>query len=159
MRQAGRLSSIPRPYHNGVFPCLCFNHFSQLDYLEKYFATVTKLFSYESLYPRAMRLLGSGVFTRPTADDLSFWEKAAMTARVVRRFWFSGDPAKKKLFRDLFALGRKKVVGMDKVIVVLMAMEGYNLYLQAAQDYLPEVRAAVRAVDTGPWTNRLKTED
>lgn len=155
----GRLSGADRNLMSGAFPCLHYMNMSQLDLLDRYVETLDRLFSIEAQHERALRLFRKFSFTRDTSGKVGFFQKVGAFVRLVKRFAFSTNPARRKIFRDLTEMGRANRVAMDKVVLMLMSIEGNQMYLERLKSQLHEIRAAIARVDRGPWQDRMPLPD
>jgi radical SAM superfamily enzyme YgiQ (UPF0313 family) len=155
MEREGRLYAVPRNFINGAFSCMHYNAISQVEMLDKYYATLREIYSYESLLPRAERLFASGAFKQSgRSEEVGFLAKVTTSAKVMNRFLFTSDAAKKRLFKSLFALVRKGTASPQSVIIFLLSMESVREHLKNADRFLGEVREKVAASDGGPWNRR-----
>jgi len=154
LEREGRLCGADRELMSGAFPCLHYMKMSQIDMLDRYVETIESLFDVEKQHRRAERLFLSGSFTRDNSKGIGLVEKALTTFKLFRRFAFSKDPARRRLFRDLTSIGRNKKVAMDKVVLMLLSIQGNLAYLDLLRSQLPDIRAAIEKVDAGPWEDR-----
>jgi radical SAM superfamily enzyme YgiQ (UPF0313 family) len=156
MEREGRLYGVQRDYINGAFPCMHYNRISQSQLLDTYFASLREMYSYESLLPRARRLFGSGAFRHSGgAEEVGFFDKVTTSMKIIRRFGFSSNKAKRAIFKELFAMVRNKTASAESIVIFLLSMEAVSDYLGNADAFLDEVRLNVAAVDKGPWRSAV----
>jgi hypothetical protein len=134
-------------YRNGLFPCIRYNHFTQREILDGFFGTLEKLFSWDDIAGRGIRLFENGTFLRGGNDNPPFWDKLTISLMLIRRFAFSKNQHKRRLLSALFKMVRQKKLSMNDLVIFLLNMEGYNQYNLKAKAYLPEVRRAVDEID------------
>ena len=147
MKQEGRVRLVDASYRNGVFPCIVYNNFTQVEMLDALFGVLEKLFSWESISERAFRLFEQGAFQRGGNDVVPFTEKFRISMKLLRRYGFSKNRVKRRMFFRLFKMARLKKLSMNDFVVFLLNMEGYQMYLEKAREYLPEVRQKVAEID------------
>ena len=151
MEAEGRLLGLDGDYVNGMFPSMRYRNMSLVAMFDKHFETLRKLYAFENIHGRATGLFATGGFTRPERGGVGLGEKVDASLRVLRRFLLTADPWKRRLFLDLFALGRGGKVSMDKVAVFLLTASGIEEYFKSAGDWLGGVREKLARIDTGPW--------
>jgi len=157
IEREGRLCDVDRSFKNGLFPCIHYNHISQIDMLETFFDTLERSVSYETLHRRALAVFEGGAFAQPDADDVPLADKVTSVGLLLKRFLLTRDSHKRRLFLDLIDLVRHKKLAPEKLALFLLSMEAFNDYVKHYREaYLPEVRAKVRAVDKGPWAEQKK---
>jgi radical SAM superfamily enzyme YgiQ (UPF0313 family) len=154
MAVAGRVNAVESAYRNGIFPCMDYNNFSQRELFDRFFEVTTRLFSWERLSERALRLFSRGSFHRTGPEDVPTSEKISVMASLTRRFLFSPNAAKRRLFIELMKMVRLGTVAPDKVALFLLNMEAFNQFFREAEVALPAVRARIDAVDRGPFRAR-----
>ncbi|NOZ00804.1 MAG: B12-binding domain-containing radical SAM protein [Deltaproteobacteria bacterium] len=157
MEDEGRLYGTNREMMNGALPCLHYMKMSQVDMLDSFVEALGRLFDIDAQRRRALRLLEGGTFLKDTSGKVGFIEKAGVFIRLVGRFAFSKDPARRRLFKELTALGRNGRAAMDKVVLLLLSIEGNILYLDDLRSKLPDIRAAIEKADQGPWEKMEET--
>lgn len=155
----GRLCGADRDLMSGAFPCLHYMKMSQVDMLDRYMETLEKLFDLEFQKRQALSLLGQGSFTRDTSGKIGFFEKFSTSMKLVGRFAFSRDRSRRELFKEILALGRSGRAAMDKVVLMLLSVEGNRMYLDQLKARLPRIREAIARVDKGPWEKRATFDD
>ncbi len=147
LTKEGRIHCVAPSYRNGIFPCMRYRNMSQSEMLDRFFATLEKLFSWEEIAARAVALFERGTFLRGGRASAPFTEKVAITLRLLRHFLFSRDKVKRQLFIRLFRLVRAEKLSMNDLVIFLLNMEGFHRFIVKSRTYLPEVRRAVAAVD------------
>ena len=154
MTEAGRVNAVEPAYRNGIFPCMDYNHFSQREILDTFFEVTTRLFDWERVSRRGLRLFGTGHFRNPGPEEVSTAEKLSTVVRLIRLFLLSSNPHKRRLFLDLFDLIRRGELAPDKLVLFLLNMEAFNRFFHDAEGYLDEVRERIARVDRGRWSER-----
>lgn len=147
MKSEGRIELVDPSYRNGVFPCIRYENFTQREILDALFNTLERIFSWESISERAIRLFEKGTFLKGGNEKVPFGEKVSVSLLLLKRFLFTRDKTKRQMFFHLFKLTREKRLSVNDLVVFLLNMEGYQLYLEKARTYLPAVRQGVDAVD------------
>ncbi len=147
MKADGRVHLVDASYRNGIFPCIRYENFTQREMLDALFGMLEKLFSWESIEARALRLFEQGSFRRGGNDKVPFTEKFSVSMMLLKRFAFTRHPVKRRMFFKLFKMARRKKLSMTDLVMFLINMEGYQLYLEKAEAYLPEVRRKVSEID------------
>ncbi len=151
MEREGRLCAIDPALLTGSFPSMHYYNFSQIEIFNKYYETLERIYSVEAARKKARSLFGTGAFQVERPGPVGAWAKLASSMTVLRRFVFTGDREKRRLFRELFALARQKKVAMSSVVLFLLTMEGFRDHLAAARLRHDEMRARIAATDRGPW--------
>lgn len=154
MQAAGRVNAVESAYRNGIFPCMDYYNFSQRELLDRFFEVTTRLFSWERLAERALRLFATGNFRHPGPEDVPTFEKVTVMARLSQRYLFSGNASKRRLFVELMKMVGDGTVAPDKVALFLLNMEAFSQFFERAERYLPDVRARIDKIDRGPFRVR-----
>jgi len=152
MRAEGRLIDIPPRYVNGVLPTMRYNHFSLVEMLDRYYETASRVYDFDNVRKMGLELFSNGAFNH-LQEDVGTLEKIKTTAILVKRYLFTRDRAKRTLFRELFAMHRKGIIGINEIVIFLLSMEGFHEFFEKAREYLPEVRAELAVIDPGSYSN------
>ncbi len=158
MKAQGRLTGVPNPMINGIFPGMHYAQMSQVDLLDKYQETLKRLLSFESAGKRVLNLARSGWFREEGSVGVPFKVKAVTFLRMVRAFLLSPDPERRRVFVELFKLSRQGVVAMDRVVMMLLTIEANARWMESTDDLFRRARHKVAAMDRGPWNARGEQE-
>jgi radical SAM superfamily enzyme YgiQ (UPF0313 family) len=150
MKAEGRLCYPGLEFITGILPCMQYRAMSQLEMLDRYVATLERVYDPDSLRRRALRLFGTGSFRQPSSGDVPLRDKVSATLKMLERYLLRGSRAKRRLFVDLVRLGIRGQVAMDRVVVLLLQLESTFAFLESFRRELPKIRALVAAVDPGP---------
>ena len=149
MERERRLCGVDRELVNGTFPMMKSRHMEMTEVFDRYFSTLENVFSFENSGNRALRLYKKGFFRKPGPGTISFFKKVITTFSILKRFAFSHDKLKRRLFRDLFSLHRRKMVAPDRIIIFLLTMEAYSEYLLNVRPELSEIRSRIAECEKG----------
>jgi hypothetical protein len=75
-----------------------------------------------------------------------------MSIAMIWRFLVRGEPAKRRVFLELFRLVRLRKVSPEKVVFFLLTVEGIHRLFADIQPLLPEWRAQIALRDSGPFS-------
>lgn len=156
MKKEKRLIDIDKELFNGVMPSMQYNNMSQLDLLNRYYETLEKIFSMENIRIKALNLLKTGYFKKPGSKDVGFFEKVIGSIILIKRYYFSNDQEKKKLFKDLCALGVKKIAAWDRIAFALLSMAGFHDFICNTRLYLDDIRKKIKLYDKGPFNPKYR---
>lgn len=149
MEEAGRLIGYGNSFINGAFPCIAYKNFSGEEVLDGYFESLRRMYDYDSLYNRAMRLFETGSFrVAGGGEKVSSREKIKTSLLLMKRFLFSANPSKRRLFKDLFAMVRRKTLSPESAVIFLLSAEAVHDYLFAMEKELDTVRQTIRDIET-----------
>jgi len=152
MVREGRIEeSLDRTWYNGVFPSMHYYNLSMTEMLDGYFDLLERVFDWDAISQRALNAFGTGHFNRGVSQAVPLVDKIRTALLIMRRFAFSLNKVKRKLFMDLFELSNQNKVSMDRVVIFLLTMEGYHDYLKYSRTFLDDIRAEVKRLDRGPW--------
>jgi radical SAM superfamily enzyme YgiQ (UPF0313 family) len=157
MKREGRLNEVDPDLINGVYPTMRHRRMSQTELLLKQSTTLERLFDYESLRQRALPVLGNGAFRRPDRGGVSGRDKFLSVVHLVRRYLFTRDRSKRRLFLDLARLGISGRASMPVIVEYLLFISSFHGYLAYNRAHRAEVLAKIRATDEGAWTAREST--
>ena len=129
----GRLTPLVTDLANGMVPVSRFKHMTQAEMFSKLLATLERLYSYEDLLPRALRVLGSGSFARARVAPIGAGAKVRATLDLVGRHLLSADPHARKLFLSLFELVRQNKVNPGVVVPYLLMVRSVRGYLASVR--------------------------
>jgi radical SAM superfamily enzyme YgiQ (UPF0313 family) len=139
LKAEGRLTPLVTELANGMVPVSTFKHMTQAELFAKLLATLERLYSYEDLAPRALRLFGSGSFARERIAPIGAGSKIRATVELVGRHLLSADPHARKLFVALFELVRRQRVNPGAIVP-------YLLMIRSVRGYLASVRRHARTI-------------
>jgi radical SAM superfamily enzyme YgiQ (UPF0313 family) len=146
----GRLANSDSDLGVGHFPTLHYMNMSQIELFDAYMKTIEKLFSFDILYQKALKLFSSGNFTRP-GGDIPNLLKMRLTSIVVKEFVLTSNDDRRKLFFFIFRLIRTKKIAIDKGFSFLLTMLGYHRHIERHKKNMAEYRKIVKGQDRGPW--------
>jgi hypothetical protein len=125
----------------GVFPQFDYVNFTSREVFRTFIETAHRMYSYEQISRRVLKMLANGAFARgrPGSRDFSAFFKAKVFLKVLWTFLVTSDKDKRKLFLTLAGKVRRGELSADRVIPVLIAMEGYHRHLPILRSYLPKL--------------------
>lgn len=153
-----RLKSEGRVYDNnpdmmgGLFPSIHYMKMSQRELFDNYLNTLTRMFSFASLYEKAKIVFGQGNFVYPYKDGkpkLGFI--LSMLWKLVYHYFFEQEAYKKKLFHYIISLIRNKKVARDMGLSFLLSMISYNRHIKQLHRDAPHYRELIKQYDKGSW--------
>jgi radical SAM superfamily enzyme YgiQ (UPF0313 family) len=148
----GRLISNNSELGVGHFPTLHYMNISQIDLFDAYMRTIGRLYSYETIYSKAVSLFSDGTFTRPGVD-ISTFLKMRFTWIILKEFIPARDKYKRKLLFFILKLIREKKIAVDKGFSFLVSMLGYHRHIRDHGRHMEQYRKLILAQDKGPWKN------
>jgi radical SAM superfamily enzyme YgiQ (UPF0313 family) len=151
MRAAGRLTDVPNQMINGIFPGIHYARMSQVELLDRYQQTLQRLLMFESAGQRVLRLARSGWFRDEGSSGVGIREKLVTSLRMLRAFLLSPDPARRRVFFELFDLHRQGLVAMDRVVMMLLTIEANARWMESTDGLFRSARRRIAAQDRGPW--------
>lgn len=147
----GRLCQAPNELRGGMFPVIRYRGVGQLELFDRYHEAVQRLYRWQSLHRRAVDLFSRGAFTRtPRDQSVGTWQKVALSARLTGAYLLSGNPHKRRLFRDLWSMTREGRLAVERLAPFLLSLEGNARYLAELAARRDELRARVEAYATPP---------
>lgn len=152
MQAEGRHYGADPNLISGMFPHVHYMNVSQLDLMDRYRETITKMLDFEAAGERALRLARTGWFAKPASAGIPARVKLATTIQMLRRFLLTSDRTKRRVFLELMKLVREKVVSPDRAILMLMNIEAGATYLERSEHDYQRIRRRVAAVDKGPFS-------
>ena len=147
MMESSRLIDIDPDFFNANFPGMKYKNFESLEMYDKYYETLNKIFSIKTMGEKAIRLLESGSFKNPGAKDVTLLDKILSTPKLIRKYYFSKNNDKKELFIKMFHIGRNKIASWDHVAYLLLAILGFNEYMNNYKKIYPDLRKEVAKFD------------
>jgi hypothetical protein len=148
----GRLSNYDPEMGVGHFPTLHYMNMSQIDIFDAYMTTVECLYSFDTIYRKALPLFSGGHFNR-RGSDISPWLKARLSWIAFKEFVLTSDPYRKKLFFFILAMIRAKKLAIDKGLGFLLSMLGYHRHIEKHKRNMRTYREMVMRQDKGAWGN------
>ena len=159
LTKEGRMYDSNPDFRSGLFPCMHYNKMSQIDIFNKYIATLDRLFSYETIYNKAITLFGDGYFTLPFNDKTeTFFFKLRATILILKEFYFTRNKYKKKIFKLLIGYIKAKTISIDKAASFLFSMLSYHRHIEILKSNLEDYRAIVKSYDQGSWEEMNKNK-
>ena len=149
IKKEGRLCNLDRELINGSFPVMKFQNMKMTDVFDRYFASLEKILSFKNAGSRALRYFEKDSFENPGPDTVGLSQKVSTSLGILKRYAFSKDKMKRKLFSDLFALQRQKKVAPDRIVIFLLTMEAYSLYLSNIKPEIPGIRSRIAECERG----------
>jgi radical SAM superfamily enzyme YgiQ (UPF0313 family) len=147
----GRWCNRESSLTGGMFPTFRYKNMSQTEIFDAYFKTLRVIYSWEDLLPRIVRLFSTGWFTRPEHNkDVGILDKIRTTFGIVQRFLINAEPAKRRVFLELFRLIRARKVAPEKVVFFLLTVEGIHRLFADIEPLLPQLRTKIAARDKVP---------
>jgi len=152
LKEEGRLFLCDPELGVGHFPTIHYMNMSQIEIFDKYIETVTRLYSFDTIRKKAEALFVNGAFTKP-GGSISVFMKARLSWITFYEFVLTTDPERKKLFRFIIDLIRKKKLAIDKGLGFLLSMLGYHRHIRAHHRNISQYRKIVMDQDRGAWKN------
>jgi radical SAM superfamily enzyme YgiQ (UPF0313 family) len=159
MEAEGRVCIIDEGLVNGAFPTMRYMNFSLTEMLEKYYATVARFYDWRAVRERALRLFGNGAFRRDPKGDIGLKQKFRSFINLLRAFLLTTQPEKRRLFLDLFTLGRRRKLSMGTLVLFLLTMEGFRNNLHNTEADRRDWRRRLAEVDAGPWRDHTISDE
>jgi len=150
MKKAGRVTDVDPDLLNGIYPTMQFRNISQTEMYHRYFAALEKMFQPDVVLQKALRVFESGNFRHYSDADLTFLDKAACMAHLVRRLLLSRDPRQRALFTKLCSLGIRKRAAMGSIVEFLLLILSFSGYLEFTREHREEILEKIRKNDPGP---------
>lgn len=151
MLKAGRLNIIDPDLLNGIYPTMRYMNISQTELFTTQFATLQKLFGYDVVREKALKVLGNGAFRRAPPAGVTVREKVLASWRLLRMFLLTTDSSKRRMFLSLVHLGTSGRASMGAVVEFLLMIASFRGYLAWLARQSPDVLAKIREADKGPW--------
>lgn len=150
--QEGRWYGVNPTYSGGLFPVMHYNNFSQSELFLNFAEMLRKSFSYKEMYERTYRLFSEGKFNKEKVDQgVSFFLKMKTTYLLIKRFKFSKDEYKRKMFDDFFKLARQKKLAMSEGISTLLMLEGIHESVEKLYESRQHYLDIISKNDKGSW--------
>ena len=144
----GRWVNRPNRFTGGMFPTIRYKRMSQTELFGRFMESMQRLYSWEDLHDRIIRLYSSGTFNRPERNpDIPLSYKIIMTFKMIWKFLITAAPAKRRVFLALFRLIRQRRVTPEKVVFFLLTAEGMNRLTRELLRSVPEWREKFAAMD------------
>ncbi|MBM3403983.1 MAG: radical SAM protein [Bacteroidetes bacterium] len=142
LKTEGRLLNCDPELGVGHFPTLHYKNMSQIDLFEGYMDTIEKLYSFDTVYQKAVKLFDSGHFHRK-GSDISFFLKMRLSSIILKEFILTSNPEKRKLFKYILSLIRSGRISIDKGLGFLLTMLGYRRHIESHRKRMAEYRRIV----------------
>ncbi len=141
MKNENRLLPFDQLYFNGSFPCAEYKNIPLVDMYDKYYETLAKLFSTESMGRKIINILKSGVYAKKKSfTEVSFFEKIKSSVFILKNFYFTKDRARKEFFVEVFKLGVNKTAKWDYIVLFIFIMSGFGRYVESSKDFFQKER-------------------
>lgn len=148
----GRMYDVDPDMMGGLFPCIHYNKMSQMELFNKYLETLTKMYSYESLYTKSTVLFGDGYFIKSYNDGSpSVGFRAKLIFKLLKEFLFTTEPYKRKFFLKMISLIRQKKVAIDMGLSHILSMVSYHKHIRKLNKEADHYRQMIQPYDIGPW--------
>jgi radical SAM superfamily enzyme YgiQ (UPF0313 family) len=156
----GRMYEIDTDMMGGLFPCIHYYKMSQIELFDKYLETLSKMYSFESVYEKAKILFPEGHFIRPYNDgNPSFSFKAKLVFKLLKEFIFTNEPCKRKFYLYIVSLIRQKKLAIDMGLAHLLSMTSYHNHIKQLNKDAEFYRQMIRKYDKGPWEKVIENRD
>lgn len=140
-KKEDRLLDIDPVYFNGSFPSGKYKNISIIEMYDKYFGTLKKIFSVESMGKKVFNLLDQGVYKADKKfKDIGIFEKFFSSFRVLKKFYFIKDNNKKEFFKKLALYGVNKTASWDYIGFLIFAIGGFDDYIKSIDNFYDDVR-------------------
>ena len=139
IKELNRFINIDPDFFNANFPGMKYKNFGSLEMYDKYYETINKIFSIKSM--------GDKAFKNSAAKDVKLLEKILSTPKLIKKYYFSKNKDKKELFKKMFLIGRNKIASWDHIAYLLLAMLGFNEYMDNYKKLYPKLRNEVAKFD------------
>jgi radical SAM superfamily enzyme YgiQ (UPF0313 family) len=149
-REEGRLAECKPEFGAGHFPTLHYMNMSQIELFDKYMETIQRLYSFDTVYKKAVKLFSGGAFIRK-GGDIPATLKVRLLWIIFKEFVLSTDPDRRKLFWFLFTLIRENKIAIDKGFSYLLSMLSNHRQIRQHQKNMPEYREMVKGYSKPAW--------
>jgi len=124
----GRWINRDAKYTGGMFPTIKYKNMTMLELFNKYLDTMCKIYSWEDVGKRITNLISKGYFNNNNIKnpDTGFFDKIIISFKIIWIFLIKARGDKRKIFITLFNLVRKKQIAPDKIVFLLLTVEGVN---------------------------------
>lgn len=150
MKKEGRLFDSSLDIGVGFIPTMHFVNMSQIDLFDKYFETIEKLYSFDTIRKKAKVLFENGTFIRQGAK-ISSSLKFRLSKVLIKEYILTKDKDKRLLFKYFVSLFLKNKIAIDKAFSFLITMLSSHKHIKAQRENIDEYRNIVLANDRGPW--------
>jgi len=148
----GRMYNIDTDMMGGLFPCIHYYKMSQIDLFDKYLETLTKIYSFESLYKKASVLFGDGYFRKPYNDGKpGAGFVIRLLAKLFKEYAFKPEPYKRKFYNYMISLILRKKVATDMGFSHILSMTSYHNHIKKIIGDADTYRQMIKKYDIGPW--------
>ncbi len=154
LKEQGRLFEVPLEIGAGFFPTIHYARMGQTEMFDKYMETIRRLYSWETVLAKAKRLFSNGAFIRRGAD-ISFIQKAELTAIIFREFIFTADKNKRALLTFFLHLVKENKIAVDRAFSFMLAMLSSHRQIELNMKLAGKYRALIRKNDKGPWNDQV----
>ena len=130
MKKEQRLLNVSPEYLNGIFPTMKYKNMTGKEIYDKYFDTLEKIYSYNVLHKKGIRLFKSGSFNKQKKSGVRLIEKIRGVIIIFKTFVFTSDKNRRQFFLDLIELQKNKIVPMETIVEHLFFMIAANIYVE-----------------------------
>jgi radical SAM superfamily enzyme YgiQ (UPF0313 family) len=138
---------------NGMYPSFRFARMSHSQAYDAYFRILDRIYDPAEAASKGLAVLGNGAFVRPP-PAVSFMEKVTGFWYLLKTYLFTRDRARQRMFLDIFALGRKGVADMGKVVEYLLFMASLRRFLDRNRGLRAATLKELQANDVPPMNGQ-----
>lgn len=130
-----RIPPVEKDFRGGMFPVINYKNINEVDLFTKYLDTISEIFKYSSLQQKSKKLFRSGNFNRfINYKDVPPKEKSRISFLLLRKYLLTSDSSKRKFFLHLLSYYFRRKMPMERIIVILLSMHGFNSYISSLKD-------------------------
>lgn len=135
LKEENRIPSVANEFRGGMFPVINYKNIDELELFNNYLKTLTDMFSYKSLLKKSKTLFKNHSFNRKiNYQDVSPKEKTRITFLLLNKYLLTKDPWKRKFFFNLISNVFKRQLPIERLIVLLLSMHGFNSYIASLEE-------------------------
>jgi len=155
----GRMYDIDTDMMGGLFPCIHYYKMSQIELFDKYLETLTKIYSYESVYEKAKILFGDGYFIKSYNDgNPSVGFRAKLVFKLLKEFLFTTEPFKRRFFLYMISLIKQNKAAIDMGLSHILSMVSYHKHIKKLIKDADFYRQMIKKYDIGPWEKVIENQ-
>lgn len=130
-----RIPPVDMDFRGGMFPVINYKNFNEIELFTSYLDTLSKMFSYKSLLKKSKILFSKGYFNRfINYKDVPPKEKTRITFLLLKQYLFTSNSDKRKFFFNLLSYFFTRKMPMERIIVILLSMHGFNSYIASLHE-------------------------
>lgn len=135
LKNEDRIISLDTEFRGGMFPVIDYKNMGGEELFRYYLKTISKMFSFESLYEKADTLFSKGHFKKYLVyQDIAPSEKGRITMLLLKNYLFAKDRWKRKFFNRLLGLFFRGKIPLERVVLLLLSMHGFNSYIKELKE-------------------------